>query len=227
MSRIIERLAAHGFIIATSVAMFVHSTWTFNTLFAGQQPTIDGSLSQWISYLLWVIPGALIALAIDIGQIQTSGKIIHERRRAQRLALIVTFGMLALAGYYLQWFHLVHHMPALDFGQGLTEATRASVTGWRDLAIFIVPALLPLSTILYTVSNIQPQAEQAATVNPTSHRRNSARGPADHDHARESDTALSATGGFLPEHTPTENTVARSANGKPGDGNTRKNSARA
>lgn len=146
-------ISTHIFIFATSLAMLVHSTWTFGTLFSGKQPVIDGSLDQWISYLLWVTPALLVALAIDIGQIQTSVKLSNATVRSQKVTLGITFVTLALAGYYLQWFHLAHHIPALDFGSGLSLEMQSSLKGVKDIAIFVVPALLPLSTILYTLSS--------------------------------------------------------------------------
>lgn len=164
MNKIATLITRHGFIFATSIAMFVHSTWTFNTLFAGEQPALDGSLSAWVPYLLWVTPGALIAAAIDIGQVQTSSKLMRAKTIARRGALLVTFMVLAIAGYYLQWFHLVHHMPALNFGQGLAPATQDAVRTARDAAIFIIPMLLPISTILYTVSEIGEHDEHMPAV---------------------------------------------------------------
>ena len=162
MKKLIELVQHHGFIAATSVAMFVHSTWTFNTLFAGEQPNLDGSLEMWVRYLMWVLPGALIALAIDVGQIQTSSKIKHARGWSDRIPLLVTFSMLAIAGYYLQWFHMAHHLPALDLGDGLDVRHYSTVELLKGLSIWIIPALLPLSTILYTVSDISES--QHATV---------------------------------------------------------------
>lgn len=153
MNRLGHIISTHIFIFATSLAMLVHSTWTFGTLFSGKQPLIDGSLEQWISYLLWVTPALLVALAIDIGQIQTSVKLSNATIRSQKVTLGITFVTLALAGYYLQWFHLAHHIPALDFGSGLSLEMQSSLKGVKDIAIFVVPALLPLSTILYTLSS--------------------------------------------------------------------------
>lgn len=149
MQHLTSLITKHGFILATSVAMFIHSTWSFNTVFAGPQPAAE---TEPIRFLLWVIPGALIAAAIDIGQVQTSARLMHAQTRYRRISLGFTFTTLALAGYYLQWFHLIHHMPALELGAGLSEGTKASVTWARDAAIYIIPALLPLSTILYTIS---------------------------------------------------------------------------
>lgn len=150
----------HIFIFATSLAMLVHSTWTFGTLFSGKQPVIDGSLEQWIQYLLWVTPALLVALAIDVGQIQTSIKLSNAPNLAKKVTLGITFITLALAGYYLQWFHLAHHIPALDFGAGLSPEMQESLKGVKDIAIFIVPALLPLSTILYTLSSTESVTDE-------------------------------------------------------------------
>lgn len=148
MKTIADFLTRHGFIVATSVAMFVHSTWSFNVVFTGlQQP------HEPIPFVLWVLPGALIAIAIDFGQIQTSARLVKSRGM-QAVALGFTFTMLALAGYYLQWFHLIHHMPALALGAGISPNAQASATSLRDAAVWIIPALLPISTILYTISGI-------------------------------------------------------------------------
>jgi len=166
VTTLIKLITHHGFIFATSIAMFVHSTWTFNTLFAGEQPVLDGTLAAWVPYLLWVTPGALIAAAIDIGQVQTSSKLMRASGWTRRIALSVTFVVLAIAGYYLQWFHLVHHMPALSFGEGLAPATQDAVRTARDAAIYIIPALLPISTILYTMSEIGEHSEPGTPAVP-------------------------------------------------------------
>jgi hypothetical protein len=167
MNRLSHIISNHIFIFATSLAMLVHSTWTFGTLFSGKQPVIDGSLENWISYFLWVTPALLVALAIDVGQIQTSVKLSNATARGQKVTLGITFITLAMAGYYLQWFHLAHHIPALEFGSGLTEDMRTNLEGLKALAIFFVPALLPLSTVLYTLSSDAPnKAEETIQAIP-------------------------------------------------------------
>jgi hypothetical protein len=159
MNKITHIISNHIFILATSLAMLVHSTWTFATLFAGEQPVIDGSLQQWIQYLMWVLPALLVANAIDVGQIQTSIKLSQAAATRQRVTLGITFVTLATAGYYLQWFHLAHHIPQLEFGAGLSPDMAESLVGLKNMSIFIIPALLPLSTILYTLSSA-PTEEQ-------------------------------------------------------------------
>jgi len=157
----INRIGLHGFILATAVAMFIHSTWTINTIFGGQQPT-DGDV---LRYLFWVIPGALLAFAIDIGQIATSMRLRHATG-LKTVGLAITFITLAVGGYYLQWFHIIHHMPELTFGAGISPTTQAAIANWRDAAIYIGPALLPISMILYTISDtgapVKSEAVEAA-----------------------------------------------------------------
>ncbi|GEM_PF-1771169 len=164
-----KHLLEHIFVISTSIAMVVHSTWTFGTLFAGEQPIVyPNQPSTIIAYIFWVTPALLVAIAIDVGQIQTSIKLATSKRPGQKLALGITFVALALAGFYLQWFHLAHHMPALEFGAGLTPETAASLQGLKELAILIIPALLPLSTVLYTLSlnseQVDHEEELAAAI---------------------------------------------------------------
>lgn len=155
-----NHLLEHIFIIATSIAMVVHTTWTFGTLFAGPQPVVyPGDISTIVAYIFWVTPALLVAIAIDVGQIQTSLKLAKSKRLGQKIALGITFLALALAGFYLQWFHLAHHIPDIEFGAGLTPETAASLQGLKELAILIIPALLPLSTVLYTLSLQSDQVE--------------------------------------------------------------------
>lgn len=147
------------FIVATGIAAFFHSTWSLGTLFAGVQP--DPSKDGILSYLLWVGPGALIAFALDVGQIMTSHRIRSGERTKARYA---TFVMLAFSTYYLQWLYIAHHMPALQLAPGVRESWGGFATLVRDAAIWIAPLLLPLSTILYTLSGQSEKVAPAAPV---------------------------------------------------------------
>lgn len=133
------------FIFATGLAALMHSTWSLGTLFAGQAPQAAWSLQ----FIGWIAPAVLIAFALDVGQIVTSAEL---RAGERTLAKYATFGVFAIATYYLQWLYIVHHMPALDLGLGVSADAHATVTLMRDAAIWIIPALLPLSTLLYTFS---------------------------------------------------------------------------
>jgi hypothetical protein len=108
-------------------------------------------------------PALLIAFALT-GQIATSAEI---RAWADRTAWYVY--VFAAATYYLQWLYIAHHMPALQLAQGVRESWQTFATVMRDAAIWIIPALLPLSTLLYTFSSKREVSiqVQATTAVPT------------------------------------------------------------
>lgn len=135
------------FVAATGLAALIHSTWSLGTLFAGNQPSAENSL---LAFLGWIIPALLIAFALDIGQIFTS---VAIRERGLSLARGATFAIFAFATYYLQWLYMAHHMPALDLSAGVRSEWADSALLLRDAAIWIIPALLPLATLLYTFSD--------------------------------------------------------------------------
>jgi hypothetical protein len=151
------------FVFATGLAALVHSTWSLGTLFSGEQPPAGFTTE----YLGWLIPAFLIAFALDVGQIVTSAEIRAGKRGFTKYA---TFAVFALATYYLQWLYIAHHMPALELAPGVRETWAGSAQLIRDAAIWFIPALLPLSTLLYTFSSGEvdhpAQAEPLAIAEP-------------------------------------------------------------
>ena len=146
MEKFTKHLIQQPFVFATGLAALVHSTWSLGTLFSGEQPTAVVS----IEYLGWIIPAFLIAFALDVGQIVTSSEIRAGKRGRTKYA---TFAVFAAATYYLQWLYIAHHMPALELAPGVRETWSEFAQLIRDAAIFVIPALLPLSTLLYTFSS--------------------------------------------------------------------------
>jgi len=144
------------FVFATGLAALVHRPWALGTLFAGQQP------EGW-HLLGWLAPALLIAFALDVGQIVTSAEI---RAHGLTIRRGVTFLVFAFATYYLQWLYIAHHMPALQLAEGISPMAKSTATYMRDAALWIIPALLPLSTLLYTFSG-QPERQQSVTDTPT------------------------------------------------------------
>jgi hypothetical protein len=145
MKQAINHLVSQPFIAATSVAALVHSTWSLGTLFSGKQP--DGLSFEVVG---WLLPAFLIALSFDIGQVVTS----HEIRQGNKsLAKRLTFVVFSLATYYLQWLYIAHHMPLLTLSAGVRAEWAGAAQLMRDAAIWVIPALLPLSTLLYTFSH--------------------------------------------------------------------------
>jgi hypothetical protein len=141
-----ERTMKHikqPFVFATGIAALIHSTWSLGTFFAGTQP------EGW-HLLGWLVPALLIAFALDIGQIVTSTEI---REHGLTVARGITFMIFALATYYLQWLYIAHHMPALPLSEGISPDMQSIAIRLRDMALWIIPSLMPLSTLLYTFSS--------------------------------------------------------------------------
>jgi hypothetical protein len=141
----IKHATQQPFIFATGLAALIHSTWSLGTLFAGNAPAM-GSWEWWG----WIIPAFLIAFAMDVGQISTSAQI---RDKGMNFSRGVTFMVFAFATYYLQWLYIAHHMPALALAEGISDIHRPFALALRDAGMWIIPALLPLSTLLYTFSS--------------------------------------------------------------------------
>lgn len=150
--KLLRHIWEQPFITATGAAALLHSTWSLGTLFAGKQP------EGW-HLLGWLIPALLIAFALDVGQIATSAEI---RGHGLTIARGITFLVFALATYYLQWLYMAHHMPALELAPGVRATWSGFATLMRDSAVWFIPALLPLSTLLYTFSGQAGKTETKA-----------------------------------------------------------------
>lgn len=156
--KFLKHLLENPFITFTGLAALVHSTWSLGTLFSGIQPS--GDVWAWTA---WVLPAFFIAFALDVGQISTSAKIRHYGLNWQRG---LAFFVFSVATYYLQFLYCAHHMPALEIAAGVSDFHLWAVVTARDAAIWILPLLLPLSTMLYTISDgdnkEQPKAPESA-----------------------------------------------------------------
>lgn len=140
------RMLKHPFVLATAVAAFLHNTWTVSVFFGGMQPDV----TELGKLILWLVPGVLISFSLDIGLLSTANDLAQPENR--RPGLFVTFFVLALAMYILQWMYIIHHMPALELSSGVRVEWRDGVALLRDWALFIIPGLLPISMSLYTFS---------------------------------------------------------------------------
>lgn len=143
---IIKHMLENLFITATGIAALIHSTWSVGTIFAGKQPDIQ---TEGLAFIGWLLPALLIAFAFDIGQIYTSGEIRAGDKRRRKYATFIFF---AMGTYFLQWLYIVHHMPKLELAGGVSEYWTPLVQSIRDMSIWLAPALLPMSTTLYTLS---------------------------------------------------------------------------
>ncbi len=143
--KFLKHMSENLFITFTGIAALVHSTWSLGTMFSGQAP----AWPSW-DFIAWVLPAFFVAFAMDIGQISTSAAIRHNGLTWQRG---VTFFVFALATYYLQFLYIAHHLPLLALAAGISETHRDLVKTSVDAAIWILPLFLPLSTMLYTISD--------------------------------------------------------------------------
>lgn len=150
MQKVMKHFTGQPFILATGLAALIHSTWSLGTFFSGEMIPLEQltDFFKWIQFLNWLIPALLIAFALDVGQISTSHEI---REYGVTLGRATTFFVFAIATYYLQFLYMAHHMPALELSSGL-RAFPAAALFIRDMAVWFIPALLPLSTVLYTLS---------------------------------------------------------------------------
>lgn len=148
----LKHIYQQPFIFATGIAALMHSTWALGTLFAGIAP--EPALT-W-AYISWIVPAFLIAFALDVGQISTSGQI---RDKGMTLARGFTFLIFALATYYLQWLYMAVHMPLLEISAGVTGVHYDVAVMLRNVGIWLIPALLPISTVSYTFSSDDNQSD--------------------------------------------------------------------
>jgi len=147
------------FILATGIAALIHSTWSLGTIFSGPQPAVEDieSMIEVVHFIGWLLPSLLIAIALDVGQIATSHQI---RTHGMNVWRVITFLVFSVATFYLQWLYMMHHIPLITIGEGVSETYMKHAVWLRDFGLFLVPALLPLATILYTLSGDSEQPEQ-------------------------------------------------------------------
>lgn len=150
----INHITDKPFVLATGLAALIHSTWSLGTLFSGEQPPVEDieSIIQFVHFIGWLLPALLMAIALDVGQIVTSHDIRTSGLSWQRGLTFFVFGF---ATYYLQWLYIALHMPALELANGVSDVYSGFAVVMRDSAMWLIPSLLPLSTILYTFSGKQ------------------------------------------------------------------------
>lgn len=156
--KFLKHFTGQPFVLATGIAALIHSTWSLGTLFSGEQPYVENITTwiEWIHFAGWILPALLIAIALDVGQVVTSHEIRTSGLTWQRG---LTFFVFAFATYYLQWLYIVHHMPELDLSAGVSDVYRGFAGTMRDTGMWLIPLLLPLSTLLYTFSGEQQEAK--------------------------------------------------------------------
>lgn len=173
---ILDHMKSQPFVAATAAAALVHSAWSLGTLFSGVQPTppvIGDSAQLWFEFVIktlaWHVPAVSIAFAFDVGQVVTAHEIRAAHARGKHpIRKYITFVVFAAATYYLQMLYAAHHFPALALGAGVSLDHQQTVQTWLDAAVWVIPAFLPLSTLLYTFSGDSADAEHTEHAGETS-----------------------------------------------------------
>jgi len=149
--RLAPALVRELFIVAIGVAAFSHSMWSYAAFLGGQQPDpLQGGLHI-LHYIGWLLPGALLAFATDVGMIAVSVELRGGDRTTGKYA---AFGLLAVVTYLLQWLYSVHHIEAIPLGTGVPEHLRGlAETVSTFLTVWLLPGALPLTAIAYTFSH--------------------------------------------------------------------------
>lgn len=165
MKRLLKNYRLY-FVITTAVAAFLHNAWTISVFFGGNQPAVTSPLvalpdfiSQVGALIWWLIPGVLVSYSLDIGLIATAEELTRvphlpdKKRWRAYLGLGITFAVLAVAMWVLQFLFLILHVPALPLAAGVRAEWVEDITRFRDAAIFVIPLLMPVSVMLYTFSS--------------------------------------------------------------------------
>lgn len=156
-----KHVFGNPFVLVTSLAAIVHSTWSLGIMFTGYVPAVGLTAS----FLYWLIPSFFVAVAIDVGLMATSADIRAGNRHWGKL---LAFLSLSLSMYFLQFLYIAHHMPDVTLGAGVRSSWLPLVGLIRDAALFAIPGLLPLSISLYTVSPVLVSALPARNVTVSS-----------------------------------------------------------
>jgi hypothetical protein len=139
---ILHDLRKQPFLLAVSIAAFIHSSWTFATMFGGLEPMPYHDTTWWA----WWIPGAFIAFSIDIGILSIAKRIREGERQWSTIAVFI---VLALSMCYAQFVFMAVHMPSVPLATGVRRAWVDGVQLGLDSTIVIFPFLLPLALVLY------------------------------------------------------------------------------
>jgi len=159
MKRVLIHVLSSPFVLVTSTAALIHSSWTLAVIFGGLEPTTFGP-----AWLGWLIPGVLLAISVDVGLLQVSMEIKDGRRDRNRLAAFI---VLAAAMFILQLAYAITHFPALALSTGVRLDWAPTLSLFRDSLIVIGPALLPIGITLHTFADAgkapAPQLAAAST----------------------------------------------------------------
>lgn len=163
----IKRIPEHTFVTIVGIAAFIHSTWTVATFSGGIAPEVRGgdpaiALLSILAWLWWVIPGALSAFALEVGQVVTARQIHAGVGRKLNLGIFklnvktLTFVGLSAGTYFLQLVYVLHHYPDLPLAAGIPEHSKVAGAQFMEFIVWGMPMLLPLTMLWFTAAD-EPQ----------------------------------------------------------------------
>lgn len=145
--------------LAIALATFQHTTWAAATVFEGPRPMDDITALR-----LWYFNGSLLAIAIDIGMLVAA----RELRKAFNLVMLLAFVIAAVASFYTQILFSIAHTAEFTLGPGVSTYWKAALDGIIQARVLLVPAMLPLFAIIFTITPIVSEkqiAQQRAVAN--------------------------------------------------------------
>jgi len=160
LKNLFRHIAEMPFVSAVAVGALIHSSWSLSTYFTGHEP--PQFTWQWLA---WIVPGALIGFAIDIGIVSVAFELKHGARQRSKFA---AFFVLSATMYLLQTLYLLAHTPFVPLAEGVSVNWTPIATAIRDAAIWLVPLMLPGACLLYTFSAGGSTATKAAP-SPVAH----------------------------------------------------------
>lgn len=140
--------------LAVALATFNHTTWAGAFLFEGAAPT--GSLEV----ALWYFKGALLATAIDVGMYTTSKSLV-EARGFSIFMLVLAFTIAAAGSFYTQLVYILSHTPQYTISEGVSSFWSLKLSPLTDARVILLPAMLPLLAIVYTLARIFRHKDEA------------------------------------------------------------------
>lgn len=151
-----KHFKSQPFIVLVALAALPHTVWTIGTYTAGLQPDAFGDWSNLIRAVAWLFPPLMFGIAFDIGQVVTAGEIRNGNRSQW---LVRTFYALAVFSYISQLLYAMHHYPKMGIGEGAAPIVTTVGSIISQIAVFVLPALLPVAQVLYTMAYHQPAPE--------------------------------------------------------------------
>lgn len=122
--------------IAVAFATFRHSARGF--------ASIEGGSFWW---------GALSALAVDVGMMLSATGL----RKSRTWSLVIGLTVSAVASTYTQWLYAVMHSQAIAVAPG-AEWINGTARMIIDVRVLLLPALLPMLSVIYAFSAKAPLA---------------------------------------------------------------------